>query len=925
MKRNLIFFAGLLGMAWINRPSAPRGSRIYLFLAALCAGVCAASAQGLPRALALTVSVDTNGVVVAPTNFWTVNSNLMASAISQFSFSTNAFSVSGTSVSLAPTEYLSADRLIDGGAPTHDFTIQDIAAMSLEGVTASLSGQSSLTLDGQQSLEIFGRTNLYLWTPKAWALEASGNDTLSLVDASTGAVEYTTRDPASVSALKALAASTYTDGAIFRTRGYYTAGDGGGATYRYSASSSDAEDGAITLAPSHGTGRFKLVHDGRVSLKVFGADGTVAKDTAAMSNAVVLANAGTIRTIYIPTGDFNLNNNYSFTGNNITVQGDGVGSRLIANKTQSGQTYLFRIYGSGIRFTQIAVKRATNTDTNTAVGYMKLWRLERGCQNFHLTHSHIDGNAAGQIARSGYYYTEIDADGRGVASDQPNGIWILHNHFTGGTSRVMDFYAVRDAFVIGNYLGTNGVSNYTGSGGTLNPGTCIQFQSHDTAPSTIYPCYGVVVMNNIAEYWGDGFCNLAGVYNFTIAGNEMRGAGFLGLPPVSSNQSENGIAVFGGGRGSITGNTAHYLDETAILLRGQSTAGNLGKSLHDVTVSGNTCIGGTVLSTNLLATNIRVLASDPTTATPAVYHQNINVVGNTVRTDSTTQGGLICVEAGASSSLVGVNVSNNNLYGGGAGGVTAGVYVDLNATATVSGLKFNDNLMVDLARGISLVTATTFPAGTHAVNNAFNNVGADVYNASSSATARRSLLRYTGADHIAISVAGQTPASTGVIRLPNNTSIQARNAGNTSDINLIESTSSDTIRLSGGLLNILPSTSLVRVGTTAKFVLGTPSIASVTAGATLSPSASSILVVCSGGAVTLNSTTAITAGSESGQLLLLTGTSDTDTVTVPNTGNMYIPSSVTLGRGDTLLIVYYGSGTGFNAGWRFVSSSNNPQ
>ena len=823
----------------------------------------------------------------------------------------------------------SAGITFDGGTNGYPFTIQDTSSTSIEGGTAQLTGLTDLTLDGQRDLTIYGRTNLFLITPRVWALQAEVGGALELMDGSVdlGKADFKVNRITSVSALKALPAAAYQDGAIITTLGYHTAGDGGGATYRYSSASSATADDGLVIAPAHGAGRFLLQHNKNVSLLVFGAKGDAAyNNTAAMTAAVAALNAGTIGSLYVPTGTYYLRDNYSFTGSNIRIYGDGAGSMLVGERAQSGKTYLFRWYGQNIHFDGIGMRRLTNTDTNTAVAYMKLGRFEQGCRNFHMTDCYVDGNAAGQIARSGYYYTEFDADGRDIAT-QPTGLYFHNNYFTGGTSRFFDLISVRSVFFTDNFFYNCGTENYTGSGGTFNGGTCIELQSHDTAPSTMYWCYGATISNNIFEYWGDGAINCAGAYDVTITGNEMRGAGFFGLPPAANNQSENGIAFFGGGRVTITGNKAYLLDETAILVRGQSSAGVLGKSVDAFTIANNVCIGGVTLSTNICSTHIRILCTDPTTATPSVTHRSISVIGNMVKTSTTSQGALLQVEVGANASLIGLDVSGNHLYGAGTGaGTTAGILFDLSASAgTVAAIRFERNQFYDLPRGISLVTATTFPAGTYAPGNQFNNVTTHVFNATDSATARRSLMKFDRDDHLAIGNSGLNPAASGVIRLPNATSIQARNVANTGDINLIESSSADTIRLGGGLLNVLPSTSLVRVGTTAKFVLGTPSVSTVTAGATLSSSASSIRVAGSGGAVTLSATTAISAGSEDGQILMLVGTDDTNTVTVPNTGNMYIPSSVTLGRGDTLVLVWYNSATSFNAGWRFVAQSNNPQ
>lgn len=769
---------------------------------------------------------------------------------------TNGVGKLGTSIPLI------GNTVIDGGAPTYDFTIQDVDALSLEGTTASLTGNTSLDIDGQVDLSIYGRTNFYLWTPRVWAQTAPNNATLRLIDVTTGKVDFTLNEVATVAALKAVPAAFYADGAIFRTLGYHAAGDGGGASYRYSSASAATGDDAFVITPTHGTGRFLLQHDKRVSFRVLGANESVANDTKAMSNAVVGLNAGTFNTLYIPPGNYLVNNGYSLTNNSITIEGDGRESLIQANRTQSGQTILFRIYGDDITFNRIGITRTDNSDTSViANAYMKFWRLEQGCNNFRLSNSYIDGNAPGQVYRAPYFFVEMDADGRAVDSTQPNGIWITGNYFTRGTSRVLDLIAVRNAVITDNYFYNNGTQNNTAAGNTLNAGTCIELQSYDVAPGTVHPCFGVTIANNVFEYWGDGAINLAGGFDVTITGNEMRGAGFLGLPPVATTQSENGIAVFGGGRISITGNKAYLLDETAILVRGQSTSGQLGKSLHDISIVGNTCIGGTSLSTNILATNIRVLASDPTTATNTPLHSNINVIGNVCRTSATGQGSLISVEVGANASLIGVSVSQNTIYGPSTTtGTTAGINISINASGTLTGLMMNDNLFYDLVRGIRLATATAFPANTYATDNQFNNTVTRVQNDTSSGNALDSIARWSSGNEVRVSKANT-------------------------------------------------------------FTIRSPSVNSLAAAATLTVAASAHHVAGSGGAVTLSATTAISAGSYDGQLLYLIGTDNTNTVTVPDSGNCNLGAARTLGAGDILVLMYVIDDVA--DAWYEVSFSNN--
>ena len=89
--------------------------------------------------------------------------------------------------------------------------------------------------------------------------------------------------------------------------------------------------------------------------------------------------------------------------------------------------------------------------------------------------------------------------------------------------------------------------------------------------------------------------------------------------------------------------------------------------------------------------------------------------------------------------------------------------------------------------------------------------------------------------------------------------------------------------------------------------------------ATLVVSASILRVSGSGGAVTLDTTTPIANGEFDGQLLILTGTSDANTVTIQSTGtNMDMNGDVILTNGDS--IEFWWDNT--NTLWRERGRSN---
>jgi len=85
---------------------------------------------------------------------------------------------------------------------------------------------------------------------------------------------------------------------------------------------------------------------------------------------------------------------------------------------------------------------------------------------------------------------------------------------------------------------------------------------------------------------------------------------------------------------------------------------------------------------------------------------------------------------------------------------------------------------------------------------------------------------------------------------------------------------------------------------------------------TITPTKSYALLTSSS-ATTLNTTTAIQDGSVEGQVLILMGTSDTNTITINDDANTILGANRTLGLNDTMMLIWNGSD------WVEISYSNN--
>jgi hypothetical protein len=87
-------------------------------------------------------------------------------------------------------------------------------------------------------------------------------------------------------------------------------------------------------------------------------------------------------------------------------------------------------------------------------------------------------------------------------------------------------------------------------------------------------------------------------------------------------------------------------------------------------------------------------------------------------------------------------------------------------------------------------------------------------------------------------------------------------------------------------------------------------------GSTLTPTKSNVKMTASG-SITLNTTTPISNGTTAGQVLILRGSDNTNTITINDSGNVNLSGDITLGDSDILMLLWNGTQ------WIQVSYSNN--
>jgi hypothetical protein len=179
---------------------------------------------------------------------------------------------------------------------------------------------------------------------------------------------------ASVPNVAALASLSVTNGDTIVINGYYAAGDGGGQTVYYNASSiASVNNGTVFQGPS-GVGRFLTTASGYINIRQFGAKGDGATDDTAALQAAIDAAANTGRAAYVPSGTYKITSTVLITtvGNSgiqkyLSLVGDGETLSVIAWAGSTSGTAIKITYNKYFEISGLAINNTVAKGTTIGV------------------------------------------------------------------------------------------------------------------------------------------------------------------------------------------------------------------------------------------------------------------------------------------------------------------------------------------------------------------------------------------------------------------------------------------------------------------------------------------------------------------------------------------------------------------------------
>jgi hypothetical protein len=494
-------------------------------------------------------------------------------------------------------------------------------------------------------------------------------------------------------------------GQLVKTKGYYTANDGGGAEYIIVATGTGTDDGGSYLDLA--LNQAELTSEGTASIKQFGAIGNgVSNDTAFIQACANYAEL-TSGIVIIPKGIFLVSSIIDIDSGDVTVK--GVGNSSVLKMADAANLTSILIFSSGANSaTAFDFKlngNRTNQTTPTFGGLLE----SQATTNTKFTRitavdSLTDGidirtNGTGYI--EGCYVSNVNLTGAKVTDVKQSRV--INNTFINCQTSVNVLTRGEDCVISNNtIIGDNDTISITGIIVTIDVAGLDTSKRVSVANNTIFGCTassggGINLVSDLAAR-ANAYCSVVGniITNCRDGILSSNSKSFSILGNIITNSSIRGLSLSGCSDVSVQSNIFNEHDNHAsasqsIAVNSNASSGNS----NNISILGNTINNTTTVNSPV---GVFVVNSSQT---------DIVVLGNQINGCTTP------VSSGASivSKNGGYVTSNTGSATINSGSTSVGVTHGLDMTPQISNINiaWSENPTADVGNfWISSISSTTF-------------------------------------------------------------------------------------------------------------------------------------------------------------------------------------------------------------------------
>lgn len=414
--------------------------------------------------------------------------------------------------------------------------------------------------------------------------------------------------------LKSITVSQIEDRQQIEVLGYYAVGDLGGGLFYYDLASAASANNGTVVAPTSGSGRWKRVYSGPLSVAWFGAKGDGSTDDTSAISATVAA-AGTGGTVWFEAGKtYKTTSQIAVGSDRVSLLGNGA----IITSALAAQHSKFRWYArsggvvSGLRFECLSLSGSAGTGTIDIDASSDITVEDCFFKQTPLG-IRVIGDCKRVNIRGNRFYQNFCGISFDDASDVlPTACVIANNHISAGVSTSsysggikMSGGAHLTATVCGNVVSGNTVVDAGEMG--------IEVQAEND----------VTVSGNTVSGCTFGI-SAADAERVSITGNSVQNCSFIGIEVASTSAGC-----------SVIGNVVDLSD-----INGEVSAVSINSASVRTTVSGNTFLGPTAAPNRTVYTQSSYCNISNNSIRGGVYLHNASHVllsGNDIDCNGGTQ------------------------------------------------------------------------------------------------------------------------------------------------------------------------------------------------------------------------------------------------------------------------------------------------